>query len=243
MQTKLRQYNAAATVTLRLRDYWTTDFYDTALAEGDVQISKDDGAWANVGTLATKVQTNEYQQTLTGAELTAARITLRIADQTDPKAFIDLSISIETFGHASAQIVTDLSAFGAEVTGIKTVTDVIPDAGAMTSVATASGISGLDGKIDTITAYEVAILEDTGTTLNDKLDVIDGIVDAILVDTGTTLLDLLEADRYLDTTGDPWTLEVRRKGTATALLTKELYTVAGDNVNAATDVIGRHTEE
>jgi len=49
-------------------------------------------------------------------------------------------------------------------------------------LATAAALSTVAGYLDTEIA---AILEDTGTTLNDKIDVIDGIVDAILLDTGT----------------------------------------------------------
>lgn len=58
---------------------------------------------------------------------------------------------------------------------------------AVAPLATASGLSTVDGKIDTIDNIVDAILVDTDTTIPGLLATIDGNVDSILEDTGTTL--------------------------------------------------------
>ena len=86
------------------------------------------------------------------------------------------------------------------VTAIKAVTDVLPDSGALTSLAQASALATVDGNVD-------AILTDTGTTLPATLATIAGYIDteiaAILTDTGTTLdgkIDAIKAVTDLLTT-------------------------------------------
>jgi hypothetical protein len=53
------------------------------------------------------------------------------------------------------------------VDAIKAVTDLLPDAGALTSLATQASVNTIDDFLDTEIA---AILEDTGTTLDDFID-------------------------------------------------------------------------
>jgi len=55
--------------------------------------------------------------------------------------------------------------------------------------------------------------------------------------------DLLEADYDVDTTTTPWKLKVKKKGTATVLLSKDIKTPTGTNVTATTDVPGELTED
>ena len=62
------------------------------------------------------------------------------------------------------------------ITAIKAVTDLLPDAGALSSLATAAALATVDSNVD-------AILVDTGTTLDAAIGVIDTNVDAILADT------------------------------------------------------------
>lgn len=79
--------------------------------------------------------------------------------------FLDAAGVRTAVGLASANLDTQLSTIDTEVgaidtvvDGIKAVTDNLPDSGALSSLATASALSTVDGNVD-------SILEDTGTTL------------------------------------------------------------------------------
>jgi len=101
----LRKYATSTTVAFSLRDFFAGELYDTALASGDTQVSIDGGAFANPSTaVPTKTQTGQYELELTAGETTGKRITIHVVDQTSPKAFCDVSLEIETYGHTSAQI-------------------------------------------------------------------------------------------------------------------------------------------
>jgi len=107
----LRKYGATTTIAFSLRDYFTGELYDTALASGDVTIGIDGAAFATVNDdPPTKAQSGQYEIDLTSAETTGKRITIQVVDQTDPKAFADCVLEIETYGHASAQYASDLEA-------------------------------------------------------------------------------------------------------------------------------------
>jgi hypothetical protein len=56
------------------------------------------------------------------------------------------------------------------------------------------------------------------------------------------LSDVGEGDIFIDTTATPWRLEIRVKGTETALITKELRQVDGTAVTSASHLVARHTE-
>jgi len=73
---------------------------DAAFATGDIKISKDEGAEANTTNLPVD-NGQGYSLTLTGAEITAKRITLYIVDQ-GTKVWLDEFFVIETYGHTSA---------------------------------------------------------------------------------------------------------------------------------------------
>jgi hypothetical protein len=81
---------------------------DWTPATGDVKVSLDGAAEANIGTLPA-YSNGAWELTLTGAEVTAKRVGVRITDVA-PKVIDDLFISIETFGHASALYPDDLTA-------------------------------------------------------------------------------------------------------------------------------------
>lgn len=80
---------------------------DWAPASGDVKISKDGGAQANIGTLPT-YSNGMWQFQLTATELTAKQVEIVVVDQ-GTKAVEDQSILIETYGNASAMQPFDVS--------------------------------------------------------------------------------------------------------------------------------------
>lgn len=88
-------------ITAGAVDYKT----NPTLAAGDVQISKDDGAFTNLATLPTVTPSGEtsVKISLSAAELTCKRAAIRFIDQTGTKEWEDQEIIIETYGHASAQ--------------------------------------------------------------------------------------------------------------------------------------------
>lgn len=84
---------------------------DWTPAAGDVKVSKDGGAAANIGTLPTAIAMGNstiWKFVFTDAELTAKFISVTVSDSAT-KAVDDTGFSIETFGNASAQIAFDLS--------------------------------------------------------------------------------------------------------------------------------------
>lgn len=99
-----RKYNTATTVDFCLWKSDGTEFKtDAASADGDVMVMKDEGAEANIA--ASTEFTDEgqcYSLALTATETTAARIKVLIVDQ-GTKAWLDKCLTIETYGHASAQ--------------------------------------------------------------------------------------------------------------------------------------------
>lgn len=99
-----RVYGTATTITFEL---WKTDGTelktDATSASGDVKIMKDEGAYANISADAFVNEGNgSYSIALTGTEMTAARITVLVVDQST-KTWLDKPIKIETYGHASSQ--------------------------------------------------------------------------------------------------------------------------------------------
>ncbi len=77
-----RKYGKETIVKFPLIDYGGTDFENTPVtfAEGDVQISKDAGAFANVANLPTHVGNGFYVLTLTAAERQAELTAISIID-------------------------------------------------------------------------------------------------------------------------------------------------------------------
>jgi len=106
--SELRKYGESATILFTLFQPGGDDFEPAApFAAGDVVIMKDEGAEVNTTNLPTDEGTG-YSIVLTATEMQAARVKLYLVDQTGPKAWIDLSVAIETYGNASAQHAFDL---------------------------------------------------------------------------------------------------------------------------------------
>lgn len=104
----LRKYGVAATIDFALYELDGTDLVTTAAyAAGDVKIMKDEGAEANTTNSFTDEGTG-YSIVLTATEMQAARIVLYLIDQTNPKAWLDRALVIETYGNASAMHAFDL---------------------------------------------------------------------------------------------------------------------------------------
>lgn len=84
---------------------------DWTPAAGDVKISKDGGAAANVTNLPTAIAMGNgaiWDFSLTATEMQAAQVMVTVADSAT-KAVEDQSFVIETHGHASAQFQVDLA--------------------------------------------------------------------------------------------------------------------------------------
>jgi len=109
-----RKYGEATTIYFPVYNTAGDEFYTavSTLPSGDAQISVDGsgttsdttnqpGKWSN-GMIGV------YKLILTATEMEGAHIAIRIVDQTDPKVFMDTIISIETYGHASAQHQMDM---------------------------------------------------------------------------------------------------------------------------------------
>jgi hypothetical protein len=98
----LRKYGEAATFNFDLFEIDGVDFkIDAVHVAGDTKIMKDEGAEANT----TNGFTDEgqgYSIVLTATEMEHARGKVYIVDQ-GTKAWLDTGITIETYGHASAQ--------------------------------------------------------------------------------------------------------------------------------------------
>jgi hypothetical protein len=104
----LRKYNAATTIDFELFEVDGVNLrVDAVHAAGDTQISKDEAAQANTGSGFVD-RGDFYSIALTATEMQAARIVLRIVDQTATKVWLDKTIVIETYGNASAQHAFDL---------------------------------------------------------------------------------------------------------------------------------------
>jgi len=75
---------------------------DAVHAGGDTKIIKDEGDEAN--TVNGFVDEGRgYCLTLTATEMEAGRIKIYVVDQSSPKAWLDTTIVVETYGHTSAQ--------------------------------------------------------------------------------------------------------------------------------------------
>ena len=115
----LRTYGAAGMIdgvpliTRGAMDYKA----NPTLATGDVMISKDGGAFANITTLpaVTPSGGTSVLVSLSAIETQAKHIAVRFIDQTSPKEWEDQEIIIETFGHASAQFTGDINNLDAAV--------------------------------------------------------------------------------------------------------------------------------
>ena len=207
--------NAAFVFTATLIDATSRPEFLAAatLAAGDVKISKDDGAFANLATLPTVTPAGgiKIKVSLSAAEMNADRIDVAFIDQTATKQWDDLFVTILT----TADTIDDVSSALATVDGV--VDAILADTVAMQGAGfvgstdsleairnrgDAAWVTGAGGssptveeiraEIDLNSTQLAAILADTGTTLPATLATlataaalatVDGVVDAILADT------------------------------------------------------------
>lgn len=112
MAAFLRKYGAATHVRIPIVKRAVVDFAvgaDWTPAAGDVKISKDGGAAANVTNLPTATamgNTAYWDFSLTATELQAASLIVTVADSAT-KVVEDQAFIINTYGNASAQILAD----------------------------------------------------------------------------------------------------------------------------------------
>lgn len=106
----LRKYGVQTTIDFQLFETDGKNFKaDAVYAAGDAKIMKDEASETNAASgFADRGQ--GYSITLTAAEMQAARIIIYIVDQTNPKAWLDTAIAIETYGNANAMHAFDLNA-------------------------------------------------------------------------------------------------------------------------------------
>lgn len=194
----LRKYGVATTFTAPVRKAGSDDLAatgDWTPATGDVKVSKDDGAVANITTLPSVVTGTGsvlWKFTLSATEMQAARVVIQIVDSAT-KAVDDQVFLIDTYGNASAQHAIDLD--DSVRAGLTALPNAAADAAGGLAISDAGGLD-----MDTLAANVAAILVDTGTTLDGKIDTIDANVDAVLVDTGTTIPATLSTIAgYIDT--------------------------------------------
>lgn len=144
---------------------------------GDVKISKNGGAAANIATLPVFVTSIGWKFVFSDAELTAARININVVDSAT-KAIEDQHISIETYGNALAQHAFNRNAANVTVgTIVAAALDAIWDE-VMTGATTARQTQRLiqaahGGKVSGASGTPV-LIRDIGDTKN----VIDATVDA-----------------------------------------------------------------
>jgi hypothetical protein len=161
MASFLRKYGAAATIEVPLIGAAVQDFTLSAtFSAGDVQVSKDGGAFTNIGTLPTHVGKGVYQVSLSAAEMTAARVVVVLVDAAT-KVWEDQSVIIDTYGNASASHPFDL---GTAMSG-QSVSSVAGSVGSVTgavgsvtgSVASVTGAVGsVTGAVGSVTAMVTA---------------------------------------------------------------------------------------
>lgn len=110
----IRKYGTASKVRIPIVKASSSDFAvgaDWTPAAGDVKISKDGGAAANITTLPTAIAMGNgaiWEFAISATEMQAAEITITVVDSAT-KAVQDQALSIITFGNASGGIVVDWS--------------------------------------------------------------------------------------------------------------------------------------
>lgn len=82
---------------------------DPPIASGDAKVFKDGGAAANVASLPTLTQAGEPYLTvaLSATEMDADRVMVKLVDQSDTKAWADVSVTIQTVDPAATEAKQD----------------------------------------------------------------------------------------------------------------------------------------
>jgi hypothetical protein len=122
---------------------------DWTPAAGDVKISKDGGAAANVTNLPTAIAMGNsalWDFSVTATEMEAAQVKVLIADSAT-KAVDDTGFEIETYGHASGQHAFDLDTSSVAQTG-----DNYARLGAPAGASVSADIAAIEAQTDDIGA-------------------------------------------------------------------------------------------
>jgi hypothetical protein len=115
----LRKYGVETTIDFELYEVDGVDLrVDWVPQAADCEIMKDEGASTQCANTATD-EGSTYSIVLTATEMEAARHILKIVDSATGKVFLDKVISIETYGHASAQHAFDLNTATQDVNAIQ----------------------------------------------------------------------------------------------------------------------------
>tara|TARA_Y100000310_G_scaffold338130_1_gene426935 strand:+ start:291 stop:1097 length:807 start_codon:yes stop_codon:yes gene_type:complete len=151
-------------------------------AQISAKIALDGAAAAATNDVApTELEDGFYEFDLTQAETNADELWLTPESSTSDIQVIGVPGVIYPEDNATA---TDLATVDTVVDGIKAVTDVLPDSGALSSLATAAALTTVDTVVDGIQTDL-----DNGTdglgALKTLIDAVDTVVDSILADTGT----------------------------------------------------------
>lgn len=106
----LRKYGVAAIINFDLFEIDGIDFkIDAVHVSGDTTIMKDEVVESDSNTTNGFVDEGQgYSLILTATEMEAARIKIYLVDGSSSKAWLDTGITIETYGHVSAQHAFDL---------------------------------------------------------------------------------------------------------------------------------------
>ena len=119
MTVHLRKYGAATRIPFQLYLPDASAFKtDATFVAGDIRITKDEGAEADLGTAAVDEGTG-YSVALTATEMQAARISGYVVDLTGTKVWLDTGFYIETYGNASAQHAFDLDTATQDVNAVQ----------------------------------------------------------------------------------------------------------------------------
>lgn len=109
---RLVKYNTAVSIYTCLRTSGSTNIKSNpTLASGDVKISKDGGAFANLATLPDVIPAagTQVRIQLSATEMQCKFATIVFVDQTATKEWDDMAVEVQTHGNASASLIFDLS--------------------------------------------------------------------------------------------------------------------------------------
>jgi hypothetical protein len=81
---------------------------DAASASGDITVIIDEAAETSLTADAFVDEGSSYSITLSAAELQCKHVIVHVVDQTSPQAWLDKTLTVETYGNASAQHIFDL---------------------------------------------------------------------------------------------------------------------------------------
>jgi hypothetical protein len=126
MSQYFRQYGVAAKIRVSMTKRSVVDFAvnaDWTPATGDVKVSKDGGAIANITTLPTCITSSGmWEFSLSATEMQAAEVTITVIDSAT-KAVEDKYISVISFGGNSAGITMERNLAGGIVGTVSTAND------------------------------------------------------------------------------------------------------------------------